>query len=117
MRRTYARLLLTALVGLAAAAGSARAAHCGASASPVPPLTAEQSCLPAVQYRVVYQTVLESEPRVCYRPVYQTLLREVHSVAYKPVYEQQMRLFRYTVNKPCYEDHEVIQPSTVLQPV
>src|SRR3954464_14596725 len=100
MRRTSARLVLAALVGLAAAAGTARAAHCGASAYPVNLLTAEQSCLPAVQYRVVYQTGLESEPRVCYRPVCQTVLREVHSVDYKTVYEQQMRQFRYTLQKP-----------------
>ena len=89
--------LVAALLGLGALASPAEAAHCGACAYPVQAALPEQCCLPAVRYRVCYQTVLEDQTRTCYRPVYRTVMKECRYTTYRPVYEQCCRDECYTV--------------------
>ena len=96
---------LGVLVALAGRPGPAEASHCGASAYPLCCGSPDQCCLPAVQYQVCYQTVIEEQPCVCYRPVYRTVLKECRYLTYRPVYERHVRNCFYTVCKTCYEQH------------
>ena len=82
--------LAAGLLGLTALAHPAVAGpYCGAGSFPAQAGCADQCCMPPVQYKVCYATVIEECPKVCYRPVYQTVMKEC----------------RYTVCKPCYEQH------------
>src|SRR5262249_55936010 len=100
MRHKVAFPLVAAVLGLTALAGPAAASHCGACAYPAQPCCPEQCELPAVRYRVCYQTVVEEKLEVCYRPVYHTVMRECRTTCYKPVYEQCVRTEKYTICKP-----------------
>src|SRR5262245_2156021 len=116
MRRAFVLTVLLA-VPLLGAAGGARAAHCGASAYPDGCDAPEQSCLPRVQYRVCYHTVVEEQTAVCYRPVYHTVLKECRQTVLRPVYEQHVRECRQTVLRPVYEDYDVVRNYTCYRPV
>src|SRR5438132_1593402 len=83
------------VVVVAGPTATAWGAHCGACRFPV--CCPQTRCLPAVRYRVCYQTVMEDRTCIAYRPVYQTVLKECRSTTYCPVYEQHVREHRYVV--------------------
>src|SRR6516225_245336 len=97
------------VVALIAAGGPlgerASAAHCGASGYPADCCAPEQTCMPAVRYRICYKTVVEDQTRVCYRPVYHTAIRECRYTVCRPVFEQHVRECRYTICKPVWEEY------------
>ena len=103
MKWKVAYPLVAALVGLGAWASPAAASHCGACAYPVQMGCAEQCNLPAVRYRVCYQTVVEDQKQICYRPVYRTVMKECRYTTYRPVYEQHVR---DQVSRGCGRDRQ-----------
>ena len=117
MRLKVAFPLAAAVLGLAALASPASAAHCGACTTPCSVANPNSAVCRRSSYRVCYRTVEEEQPCVCYRQVYHTVMKECRSVCYKPVYEQHVCEQHYTVCKPVYEDYDVVRKYTVCHPV
>src|SRR5262245_40747599 len=94
---------LGVVIGLFAAAQSARASHCGAASygcCPQPACDA-QCCYPTASsqlrttYKLVYDTVMEKRWVTCYQTVQETVMKNVTRTCYRDECQ--------TCYKPCYQ--------------
>jgi len=81
------------------------------------PAWAQESCVSAQTYRIVYQTVCEQRQVTAYRIEYENVCEERQVTAYKPVWETAVRENKYTVAHPVTETAEREEFYTVQKPV